>query len=145
PRALPRPERDQRRNFTATPASRPRSDRRQAATGARAAPGRPRKDRTMRAAEFIAAPQRPLKIAIACPGIGLVQRGFERLFADQFQLVRDDFDVTLFKGAGPCSRNEKVLPFVSRTGKLVKIFPVHKLFGRTPYHSECMTLALAML
>lgn len=101
----------------------------------------------MTAARFTAAPQRgrPLKIALACPGVGLVQRGFERLFYDQFQLVRDDFDVTLFKGGGVRRGDEKVLPFASRNGKLVKIFPVHKLFGRTPYHSECMTLALAML
>jgi glycosyltransferase involved in cell wall biosynthesis len=99
----------------------------------------------MMAAEFAAGPRRPLKIAIACPGIGLVQRGFERFCSDLFQVARNDFEVTLFKGAGSRSRQEKVLRFVSRTGKFVKILPVHKLVGRTPYHTECVTMALAML
>ncbi len=86
-----------------------------------------------------------LKIAIACPGIGLVQRGFERLLSDLFNLVRDEFDVILYKGGGASSDQEKVLKFAQRNGLLPKIFPIHKLFGRTPMHSECMTFVLAML
>ncbi len=86
-----------------------------------------------------------LKIAIACPGIGLVQRGFERLLNDMFALVRDEFDVILYKGGGATSDQEKVLTFAHRNGPLPKIFPIHKLFGRTPMHSECMTFVLAML
>jgi len=88
---------------------------------------------------------RPPRIAMACVGIGLVQRGYERLFSDLFQLMQDDFDLTLFKGGGPRRENEKVLHFTHRNGRLVKLLPVHKLFGRTPYHTECMTFALAML
>jgi glycosyltransferase involved in cell wall biosynthesis len=85
------------------------------------------------------------RIAIACPGIGLVQRGFERFFYDLFRLIEDDFALTLFKGGGTACENEKVLRFTQRNGRLVKLLPVHKMFGRTPYHSECMTFALAML
>lgn len=86
-----------------------------------------------------------LKIAIACPGIGLVQRGFERLLNDLFALVRDDFDVILYKGGGESNKQEKVLKFAHRNGLIPKIFPIHKLFGRTPMHTECLTFVLAML
>jgi glycosyltransferase involved in cell wall biosynthesis len=82
---------------------------------------------------------------MACTGLGLVQRGYERLFYDLYQLVRDQHDVTLFKGGGARSEREIVPLFADRNGLLVKLLPVHKLFGRTPYHSECMTFALGLL
>lgn len=89
--------------------------------------------------------QHRLKIAIACPGIGLVQRGFERYFADLFLLMAGEYEMTLFKGGGVSTRNEKVLPFVYRNGLLAKFLPVHKIFGRTPIHTECLSFALALL
>jgi len=85
------------------------------------------------------------RIAIASPGIGLVQRGYERYFQDIFNLVKDDLDITLFKGGGPASDREKVLMFAYRNGPLPRLFPVHRLFRRTPHHTECMTFALALL
>jgi glycosyltransferase involved in cell wall biosynthesis len=89
--------------------------------------------------------RRPLRVAIACPGIGLVQRGFERFFHDLFGVMRSEFDVTLFKGGGAERENEKVLRFVHRNSRLVKLLPLHKLFHRTPLHSETLTFGLAML
>lgn len=89
--------------------------------------------------------QQQLKIAIACPGIGLVQRGFERYFADLFSLMADEYAMTLFKGGGKTRHNEKILPFVYRNGLVAKIFPVHKLFGRNAMHTECLTFAMALL
>jgi glycosyltransferase involved in cell wall biosynthesis len=86
-----------------------------------------------------------LKVAIACPGVGLVQRGFERLFADQFHVLENALDVTLFKGGGATSATEKVPLFAARNGALTKILPLHKLFGRTAMHSECLSFALGML
>jgi glycosyltransferase involved in cell wall biosynthesis len=86
-----------------------------------------------------------LRIAIACPGIGLVQRGFERYFLDIFRLVRGDTDITLFKGGGVETPDEKVLTFIRRGGTLVKLLPVHRLVRRTPLHTECLTFALALL
>jgi glycosyltransferase involved in cell wall biosynthesis len=88
---------------------------------------------------------RPVKIAMACPGVGLVQRGFERMFSDLFDLVKDDIDVTLFKGGGPTSDNAINLRFIQRNGKFLKYFPFHKLLGRTTIHVECMTFAISLL
>lgn len=89
--------------------------------------------------------KRPLRVAIACPGVGLVQRGFERMFFDLFRLMGCDLDITLFKGGGPASAREKVPVFLPRNGRFVKMFPIHNLLGRTPIHVECMTFALALL
>lgn len=88
---------------------------------------------------------RPLRVALACPGVGLVQRGFERMFHDLFKLMGSEIDVTLFKGGGPTSEREKVLSFLPRNGLFVKVLPIHKLVGRTPIHVECLTFALALL
>ena len=85
------------------------------------------------------------RIAIVSPGIGRVQRGFERMFGDLFRLMRDDFDMTLLKGGGPREPDQLVPPFIHRNSPIMSALPVHKLFGRTPYHSECMLFALGML
>ena len=89
-------------------------------------------------------PHKP-RVALACTGLGLVNRGYERMFSDLFELMKDQCDVTLFKGGGPRREKEIVPLFANRNGILVRLFPVHKLFGRTPYHSECMTFALGLL
>lgn len=101
----------------------------------------PSADRSVRAGAL----GRRLRVALACPGVGLEQRGFERIFYDLFHLIGDDLDVMLFKGGGERNAREIVLRFAPRNGRLVKILPVHRLFGRTPMHSECMTFALALL
>ncbi|WP_088189855.1 glycosyltransferase family 4 protein [Sphingobium sp. Z007] len=85
------------------------------------------------------------RIAIACPGIGLVQRGFERLFRDLFDEMRGDFAMTLFKGGGERRTDEIILPFLARGGRTLRYLPLHRLMGRTPMHAECLTFALALL
>ena len=85
------------------------------------------------------------RIAIASPGVGLVQRGYERLFTDLFHLMRDEFSITLLKGGGPRLPDERMVPFLHRNSAVLRSLPVHKLFGRTPYHSECLMFALGML
>ncbi|WP_311268069.1 glycosyltransferase family 4 protein [Sphingobium sp. WCS2017Hpa-17] len=85
------------------------------------------------------------RIAIACPGVGLVQRGFERLFLDLFDEMRGDFPMTLFKGGGEVRAGEVVLPFLRRGGTAIRYLPLHRLMGRTPMHAECLTFALALL
>lgn len=85
------------------------------------------------------------RIAIACPGVGLVQRGFERLFRDLFDEMRGEFSMTLFKGGGARRTDEIVLPFLARGGRAIRALPLHRLMGRTPMHSECLTFALALL
>lgn len=85
------------------------------------------------------------RIAIACPGVGVVQRGFERLFRDLFDEMRGTRDVTLFKGGGDRCADEIVLPFLRRGGRAIRWLPIHRLMRRTPMHAECLTFALAML
>lgn len=87
----------------------------------------------------------PLKIAILCPGVGLVQRGFERFFRDLFDEISDQADVTLFKGGGPESAKEQRVRFLARGGRTLRMVPLHRLIGRTPMHVECLTFALAVL
>jgi len=88
---------------------------------------------------------RPLKVALACPGVGLEQRGFERMFYDIFQLISDDIDLTIYKGGGARNDREVVLKFANRNGWIAKYFPLHKLFGRSPIHLECLTFCVALL
>lgn len=86
-----------------------------------------------------------MRIALACPGVGLSQRGFERMFLDLYRLIEHDVDVTLFKGGGPESAREIVPAFLPRNGRFVNAVPVHRLLGRSPIHVECLTYALALL
>lgn len=90
---------------------------------------------------------RPLRVALACPGVGLVQRGFERLFIDLHGLLRAHCEATLFKGGGNRTDDERVLRFLPRGGAILRQVPLHKLLGgrRTPMHVECLTFALALL
>jgi len=90
-------------------------------------------------------PDRPIKIALACPGVGLVQRGFERMFHDIFHLLKDDLDITLYKGGGANTENEKRLRFINRNSRLLRIFPIHRLAGRRTIHVENLTFALSLL
>lgn len=85
------------------------------------------------------------RIAIASPGVGRVQRGYERLFADLFHLMRGRFDVTLLKGGGRREADERVVPFLHRNGALLRALPYKLLGNRTPYHAECLLFALGML
>lgn len=85
------------------------------------------------------------RVAIASPGIGLVQRGFERMFTDLFAVVREDLDVTMIKGGGPLGERELVPAFLPRNGRFLQTIPLHWLIGRTRFHFECLTFALGML
>ena len=85
------------------------------------------------------------KVAIACPGAGLVQRGFERMALDLFQLLRKEMDLTLYKGGGQSTGNEKRLIFITRNGSFLQWFPVHKVTGHTKYQIECLSFAISLL
>ena len=88
---------------------------------------------------------RPLRVALACPGVGLSQRGFERMYHDLFKLVEQDLDATLYKGGGPVSAREVVPAFLPRNGRFLQTVPIHALVGRSSIHAECMTFALGLL
>ncbi len=91
-----------------------------------------------------ATPLSSARIALASPGIGLVQRGFERMFSDLFDVLRDEVDITLIKGGGPVSAREWVPRFLPRNGRLLRAVPLHLLIGRTRMHVECLTFALGL-
>jgi len=91
------------------------------------------------------ATQRPLRVAIACPGVGLVQRGYERMFRDLFDLMQGEVDATLFKGGGATGEREKIPVFLPRNGLVVRALPVHRLVGRAPMHTEGLTFGLGLL
>lgn len=86
-----------------------------------------------------------LRVAIISPGIGQVQRGFERFMRDLFEQLRGDVDATLLKGGGPPGPNERALRFLPRNGAVQRHLPLHRLIGRTPFHIECLTFGMAML
>ncbi|MFT6437916.1 MAG: glycosyltransferase involved in cell wall biosynthesis [Candidatus Azotimanducaceae bacterium] len=91
------------------------------------------------------------RIAIVCPGIGLVQRGYERVMSDLFSVLRDSdqVDIHLFKGKGATNKRETVPFFLARNGFILRNIPLHKLLGggshRAPMHVESLTLLLGML
>src|SRR5258705_13529246 len=90
-------------------------------------------------------PKRPLRVAIACPGVGLVQRGYERMIDDLYRILESEVDVTLFMGGGATGEHKKIPMFLPRNGRFLSLFPIHRLVGRQAIHAECMTFALGML
>jgi len=75
---------------------------------------------------------RRLRIAPACPGIGLAQRGFERFLFEIFPHVRGDVDVSLFKDGG--DSGEKMLPFIRRDGALDVVHTIDPRVTRVLFH-----------
>jgi glycosyltransferase involved in cell wall biosynthesis len=55
------------------------------------------------------------RVALVCSGVGYVNRGFERLTRNLFDAIKDEVDVTLFKGAGPSDERETALRVPRRT------------------------------
>ncbi len=55
------------------------------------------------------------RIALLCSGLGHIVRGHEVFARDLFDLLSGSIDITLFKGAGPASAGEVVVPCVPRT------------------------------
>lgn len=55
------------------------------------------------------------RVALLCSGLGHIVRGHEVFARDLFDLLSGSIDITLFKGAGPASSREVVVPTVPRT------------------------------
>lgn len=60
-----------------------------------------------------------MKIALLCCGLGNIKRGHEVFAADLHALLRDSVDITLFKGAGPESRQQHVVDHIPRNSPLL--------------------------
>lgn len=84
-------------------------------------------------------------MALLCPGVGLVQRGFERFIGDLHASLEPFFDAHLYKGGGAPASGHHIPLFLPRNGRVLRILPLHWLIGRTRMHVECLTFSLAMV
>jgi 1,2-diacylglycerol 3-alpha-glucosyltransferase len=55
-----------------------------------------------------------LKVALLCSGLGNIYRGHEIFARDLFAMLKDDIDITLFKGGGAASDRERVIANIPR-------------------------------
>ena len=55
-----------------------------------------------------------MKVALCCAGLGRIDRGHEVFARGLFDLLRDDIDITLFKGGGDATPRETVVESLSR-------------------------------
>ena len=86
-----------------------------------------------------------IKVFFVCSGLGRIHRGFESFTRQAFDALKDQSDaqITLFKGAGRSSANEKALwnlPRRSRTARRIGA-----LIKRNPYVVEQTTFTLSLL
>jgi 1,2-diacylglycerol 3-alpha-glucosyltransferase len=55
-----------------------------------------------------------MKIALLCTGLGNIYRGHEVFASELFSLLKDELDITLFKGGGEPAPRELVIPNIGR-------------------------------
>lgn len=55
-----------------------------------------------------------MKIALLCSGLGNINRGHEIFARDLFSLLKDELEITLFKGGGPPNAREVLIPNLPR-------------------------------
>ena len=84
-----------------------------------------------------------MRIALLGPTVGQTRRGYERFLTDLFRELTPRADVTLFKGAGPAQPGEVVVPHLTRTGVMERIFGARLRYRR--YQAEFASFAAAMV
>ncbi len=85
-----------------------------------------------------------VKIALITTGLGNVWRGYERFAFDLFDLLKEEIDITLFKGAGETNSREKVIPHLGRDRFLSRI-PWLRNASRGPYYFEVLSFLTFLL
>lgn len=55
-----------------------------------------------------------MRVALICSGLGNVKRGHETFARETFNMLRDEIDITLFKGGGEDSESEITIPNLAR-------------------------------
>ena len=86
-----------------------------------------------------------MKIALVCTGLGNVRRGYEKFTEELFRLLRDDVDITLFKGGGRSAEGEVVIPNLRRDGWFRHV-PFVKSDGyRDAYYYEVLSFGAVLL
>ena len=61
-----------------------------------------------------------MKVALLCSGLGHIYRGHEIFARDLFELLKNDIDITLFKGGGAEVERELVIDNISRNSDLLR-------------------------
>lgn len=61
-----------------------------------------------------------MKVALLCSGLGHIYRGHEIFARDLFELLKNDLDITLFKGGGNHDDREIVIDNISRNSELLR-------------------------
>lgn len=61
-----------------------------------------------------------MKVALLCSGLGNIYRGHEIFARDLFELLKDDIDISLFKGGGENTPREIVIDNISRNSELLR-------------------------
>jgi glycosyltransferase involved in cell wall biosynthesis len=74
------------------------------------------------------------RIALLCSGLGTIRRGHEVFARDLFDLLKDELDITLFKGGGEPAEREVVVPHIPRDAPCLQ--GVHVLSSPRWYEVE---------
>ena len=80
-----------------------------------------------------------MKVALVCTGLGKVWRGYERFANDLFHLLRNDVDITLFKGGGEKGGGEVIVPHLNRDGILSTLPFIRSSSYRSSYYFEVLS------
>lgn len=86
-----------------------------------------------------------MRLFIVCSGLGHIQRGYESFTRECFEALRTrpELDVTLFKGAGPSSDEDRTLWTLPRNSRLVQW--VGSFSRYDSYFIEQFTFTLGLL
>jgi glycosyltransferase involved in cell wall biosynthesis len=79
--------------------------------------------------------------------MGRVQRGYERLFRDLFELMKNDIDITLLKCEGEITARERIPRHLKLAQKAARLFPFERVAGSEykEYKADCLAFALMLL
>jgi len=86
-----------------------------------------------------------MKVALVCTGLGQVRRGFEKFTEELFDLLKDDLDITLFKGGGKAGDREIIIPNLRRDGWFQHMPFVSQNGYRDAYYYEVLSFSALLL
>lgn len=84
-----------------------------------------------------------MKIALACPGMDHIRRGYEVSLRELFEKLKHDPHYHLYKGTGASAVRETALPCLTRNAAGYRLAPYVRPYRR--YQMECVTFGLSLL
>ncbi len=84
------------------------------------------------------------RIALACSGIGHVNRGYEASVSELYAAIGNRVDVQLYKGKGS-SPGKRCLTTIGRRSALYRVWPFSKASEYSRYRNENMSFAVSFL